>query len=104
MVTIIPFPVERCRNVVESSSALVQIDESIQRLRAESSAPSEASARLHWQIDALQHGLKLLGANRQKQFPLLSAALANIAITAEAGLASGTASRNTRSPSNSPCA
>jgi len=55
------------------------------------------------QLAALKEGLKLLGPHYAQRFPMLSAALANRAITPESGPLDGTASRNTLVTAASSC-
>lgn len=105
MATIIPFPVNKSSPThMEAGEVLAAVSMAIARLNQRPAAISTAQARLHWQLDALNHGLKLLGGERANEFPILSAVLANLAQTEEAGHLNGTTSRNAGVTAVSSCA
>ena len=56
------------------------------------------------QLDAVKLALKLLGSDRSRHFPMLSAALAHREINHQSRPLNGTASRNTVVTSASTCA
>jgi hypothetical protein len=104
MATIIPFPARASRDALAVPPTFDEIAASLARLQNVAQPTSEVAARLHWQLDALNHGLKLLGSEQARHFPTLSAALANIQFAEESGHLNGTTSRNACVSAVSSCA
>lgn len=104
MATIIPFPTRASCEARALPPTLDEIAASLARLQNVAHPTSEAAARLHWQLDALNHGLKLLGSEQAQRFTALAAALTNIQLTEESGHLNGTASRNDLVTAVSSCA